>query len=92
MVLTTFRLFAFDQSLADALYFRYAEQRPEFLSRKGRVRFEWSMIQKRMKARVAMVLHLWLEHHLKPEDSGAIVRLQQLAGTIEEDCVFRTQS
>ena len=92
MVLTTFRLFASGQNLADALYFRYTGQRPEWLSRKGRVRFEWSMAQKRMKARVATILHLWLELHWKPEDSGAIVRLQQLVGAIEEDCAFHAQS
>ena len=92
MVLTTFRLFASGQNLADTLYFRYTEQRPEWLTRKGKVRFEWSMAQKRMKARVATILHLWLELHWKPEDSGAIVRLQQLVGTVEEDCVFHAQS
>ena len=48
MVLTTFRLFASGQNLADTLYFRYTEQRPEWLTRKGKVRFEWSMAQKRM--------------------------------------------
>lgn len=92
MVLTTFRLFASGQDLADALYLRYTEQRPEWLIRKGKMQFEWSLAQKRMQARVATVLHLWLELHWKPEDSGAIVRLQQLVGTIEEDCVFHAQS
>ena len=92
MVLTTFRLFASGQNLADALYFRYTEHRPEWLSRKGRIRFEWSMAQKRMKGRVATILHLWLELHWKPEDSGAIVRLQELVGTIEKDCAFHAQS
>ena len=37
MVLTTFRLFASGQNLADTLYFRYTEQRPEWLTRKGKV-------------------------------------------------------
>ena len=92
MVLTTFRLFASGQNLADALYFRYTEQQPEWLVRKGKTQFEWSMAQKRMKARVATVLHLWLELHWKPEDSAAIVRLQQLVGTIEGDCAFHAQS
>ena len=92
MVLTTFRLFASGQNLADALYFRYTEQRPEWLTRKGKIRFEWCMAQKRMKARVATILHLWLELHWKPEDSGAIVRLQQLVGAVEEDCEFHAQS
>ena len=50
------------------------------------------MAQKRMKARVVTILHLWLELHWKPEDSGAILRLQQLVGTIEKDCAFRAQS
>ena len=92
MVLMTFRLFASSRDLADALYFRYTERRPEWLTRKGMMRFEWSMAQKRMKARVATVLHLWLELHWKPEDSDAILRLRQLVGTIEEDCVFHAQS
>jgi len=92
MVLTTFRLFASGLDLADALYLRYTEQRPEWLSRKGKMRFEWSMAQKRMKARVATILHLWLELHWKPEDLGAVVRLRQLVGTIEEDCAFHAQS
>ena len=92
MVLTTFRLFASGQNLADALYFRYTEQRPEWLARKGRMQFEWSMAQKRMETRVATILHLWLELHWKPEDSGAIVRLQELVGTIEKDCAFHAQS
>ena len=92
MVLTTFRLFASGQDLADALYFRYTEQLPEWLTRKGKMQFEWSMAQRRMKARVATVLHLWLELHWKPEDSGAIVRLEQLVGTIEEEGAFHAQS
>ena len=92
MVLTTFRLFASGQNLADAFYFRYTEQRPEWLTHKGKMRFEWCMAQKRMRARVATVLHLWLELHWKPEDSGSIMRLEQLVGTIEEDCAFHAQS
>ena len=92
MVLTTFRLFASGQNLADALYIRYTEQQPEWLSREGKMQFAWEMAEKRMKARVATVLHLWLELHWKPEDSGAIMRLQQLVGTIEKDCVFHAQS
>jgi hypothetical protein len=92
MVLTTFRLFASGENLADALYFRYTEQQPEWLKCKGRVRFEWRMAQKRMRARVATVLHLWLELHWKPEDSGAIVRLQQLVKIMEEDHAFHAQS
>ena len=92
MVLTTFRLFTSGQKLADALYFRYTEQRPEWLARKGKMRFEWSMAQRRMKARVATILHLWLELHWKPEDLGALVRLHQLIGVVEEDCVFHAQS
>jgi hypothetical protein len=92
MVLTTFRLFASGQNLADALYLRYTEQRPEWLTHKGKMRFEWSMAQKRMKSRVATVLHLWLELHWDPEDYCAISRLQQLVGTIEEDHAFHAGS
>ena len=92
MVLTTFRLFASGQDLADALYFRYTEQQPEWLSRKGKVQFEWNMAQKRMKARVATILHLWLELHWKPEDSGAIVRLQQLVVAMEKEYAFHAES
>ena len=92
MVLTTFRLFASGQDLADALYFRYTEQQPEWLSRKGKTQFKWNMAQKRMKARVPTILHLWLELHWKPEDSGAIVRLQQLVGTMEEEDAFHAES
>jgi hypothetical protein len=92
MVLTTFRLFASGQSLADALYFRYTTLRPEWLDRKGRVRFKWTMAWKRMRARVTTILHLWLELHWKPEDSGAIERLQQLVDAIEKDCAFHAQS
>jgi len=92
MVLTTFRLFASGQNLADALHTRYTEQQPEWLTRKDGLRLEWSMAEKRMKARVTTVLHLWLELHWKPEDSDAIPRLQQLVATIEEDCVFHAQS
>ena len=78
MVLTTFRLFASGQNLTDALYFRYTEQRPEWLTRKGKIRFKWCMAQKRMKARVVTILHLWLELHWKPEDSGATPVLKRL--------------
>ena len=92
MVLTTFRLFASGQDLADALYIRYTEQQPEWLARNGEMQSEWSKAEKRMKARVATVLHLWFELHWKSEDLGAIVRLQQLVGTIEEDCVFHAES
>ena len=92
MVLTTFRLFASGKDLADALYFRYTEQRPEWLARKGKMGFEWGMAQKRMKARVATVLHLWFELHWKPVDSSAIMRLQQLVGVVEGDCAFHAQS
>lgn len=92
MVLTTFRLFASGRMLADALYLRYTEQQPEWLSNKGRLQFEWARAQKRMKGRVATVLHLWLELHWKPEDMGAIVGLWQLVETMEEDSAFHAQS
>ena len=92
MVLTTFRLFSSGQNLADALYSRYTEKQPEWLDRKGRAQFEWGMAQKRMKARVATVLHLWLELHWKPEDSGAITKLRQLVETMEEDRAFHAPS
>ena len=92
MVLTTFRLFASGRNLADALYTRYTEQQPERLIRKDEMQLEWNMAEKRMKARVATVLHLWLELHWKPEDSDAITRLQQLVGTMEEDRAFHAQS
>ena len=92
MVLTTFRLFASGEKLADALNCRYTEQCPEWLTRKGRVQFEWSKAQKRMKSRVATVLHLWLELHWKPEDFGAIPTLERLVGTIEEDRGFHAIS
>ena len=92
MVLTTFRLFASGEKLADALYSRYTEQCPEWLTHKGKVHFEWRTAQTRMKSRVATVLHLWLELHWKPEDSGAISRLEELIGTIEKDCAFHARS
>ena len=92
MVLTTFRLFASGQNLADALHTRYTEQQPEWLTRTDEVQVEWSMAEKRMKARVSTVLHLWLELHWKPEDSDAIPRLQHLVGTMEEDCAFHARS
>ena len=92
MVLTTFRLFASGQKLAEALHLRYTEQRPEWLSNKGRLQFEWTKAQKRMKARVATILHLWLELHWKPEDMDAIDGLWQLVETMEEDSAFHAQS
>jgi hypothetical protein len=92
MVFMTFRLFASGQSLADALYFRYTEQRPDWLDHKGVVRYEWSMAQNRMKSRVATVLHLWMELHWKPEDSDAIPRLQELIKMMEEDGTFHARS
>lgn len=92
MVLTTFRLFASGEKLADALYCRYTEQCPEWLTRKGKMQFEWGMAQKRMKSRVATVLHLWLELHWKPEDIGAIPKLEQLVKTIEWDHAFHANS
>ena len=92
MVLTTFRLFTSGHDLADALFLRYTEQRPEWLTRKDGLQLEWNMAEKRMKARVATVLHLWLELHWKPEDSGAIARLQELVGTMEEDRAFHARS
>ena len=92
MVLTTFRLFASGEKLADALYSRYVEERPEWLARKGKMRFEWSMAQARMKSRVGTVLHLWMELYWKPEDCRAIPRLKELIGAIEEDCVFHSKS
>ena len=92
MVLTTFRHFASCQNLADVLYLRYTEQQPERLIQGGTMRFHWSMAQKRVKTRIATVLHLWLELHWKPEDSGAIVKLQQLVDVVEEDDVFNGQS
>ena len=92
MVLTTFRLFASGEKLADALYCRYTEQCPGWLTRKGKVQFEWTMAQKRMRSRVATVLHLWLELHWKPEDVGAIPTLERLVRTIEEDRAFHANS
>ena len=92
MVLTTFRLFASGEKLADALYRRYTEECPEWLTRKGKMQFEWSLAQKRMKSRVATVLHLWLELNWKPEDFGAIPKLEQLVRTIEEDRAFHANS
>ena len=92
MVLTTFRLFASGQNLADALYLRYTEQQPKWLDHKGNVRLEWCKAYKMMRGRVATILHLWLELHWKPEDSGSIVRLEQLVGMIEEDRAFHLQS
>jgi len=92
MVLTTFRLFTSGHKLADALYLRYTEQQPEWLTQKDGLQVEWRMAEKRMKARVATVLHLWLELHWKPEDSGAIARLQQLVGAMQEDHAFHAQS
>ena len=92
MVLTTFRLFACGQKLADALYLRYTEQRPEWLANKGRLQYEWTMAQRRMKGRVATILHLWLELHWKPEDLDAVARLRQLVETMEQDSAFHAQS
>lgn len=92
MVLTTFRLFASGEKLGGALYLRYTEQCPEWLTRKGKMQFEWTMAQKRMKSRVATVLHLWLELHWKPEDFGAIPMLERLVKTIEEDHEFHANS
>ena len=92
MVLMTFRLFASGRDLADALCFRYTEQCPEWLERKGVLRYKWDTAQKRMRLRVATVLHLWMELHWKPEDSDAIPRLQELVEIMEGDRAFHARS
>ena len=92
MVLTTFRLFTSGEKLAEALYCRYTEEVPGWLTRKGKQKFEWNLAQRRMKSRVATVLHLWLELHWKPEDVGATPTLERLVRTIEADRAFHATS
>ena len=88
IALTTFRLFASGQKLEDVLYLRYTEQRQKWLANKGRLQYEWTMAQRRMKGRGATILHLRLELHWKPGDLDAMARLRQLVETMEQDSAF----